>query len=238
MAEVYWLRLPEHTDMFSEGYIGITRKTTQIRFDHHCRAVNSKKAKNSIISRAIKKYGKDGLVAETLVICEIDYAVDIEKKLRPSDGIGWNITKGGGLPPLANRLGHKMPDYVKEKLIEANTGKKDSEETRLKKSRSGIGRKHSEESINLMKASKAMVKLWERPFVRLDIWKEADFYYSRFLDGLSSYHTEKKFELVRGSLTSLYKHFKSGWNPLQDPLWLEDFKQQEAMNGSQSIPSP
>lgn len=232
MAEVYWIHLPEHTDMFSEGYIGITRNTAASRFDQHCRAVNTKGCKNSVISRAIKKYGKSALVVETLVICEIDYATELELKLRPEDKIGWNIIKGGGLPPIANRTGHKMPDYVKQKLIEANTGRKDSEETKLKKAEVWLGRKHSEESILLMKANKAAVKLWERPFVRLEVWKDAEIYHEKFLEGVSEYHCENKFELVRGSLASLYKHFKNGWNPSNDPLWLEDFKNKEATVGS------
>ncbi|MNE80168.1 hypothetical protein D3C80_1767150 [compost metagenome] len=121
-----------------------------------------------------------------------------------------------------------MPDYVKQRLIEANTGRKDSEETRLKKAEAGKARKHSEESILKMKAGKASIKLWERPFVRLEVWKDAEIYYKNFIEGISLYHSEKKFGLVRGSLNSLYKHFKTGWNPSEDPLWLEDFKQQEA----------
>jgi hypothetical protein len=217
--------------MFSEGYIGITRNTAQSRFDKHCRAVNSSKSKDSVISRAIKKYGKENLIVETLVICDIDYAVDLEVKLRPENNIGWNITKGGGLPPVANRTGHVMPEHVKQKLLEANTGRKMSEETRLKRIRASTGRKHSEESILKMKAGKLAVKLWERPFVRLDLWSQAEIYYESFLNGISEYYTEKNFQLKKGSLTSLYKHFKLGWNPSEDPLWISDFKNKEASVG-------
>jgi len=95
MAEVYWIHLPEHTDMFTEGYIGMTTKTTKLRFQGHRNAARRTPRKNrSRIQNAIIKY-QDILVVETLVICSREYALDLEYKLRPSPKIGWNLRMGG-----------------------------------------------------------------------------------------------------------------------------------------------
>ena len=34
MAVVYWIHLPEHTDMFSEGYIGVTENIKRRYYEH------------------------------------------------------------------------------------------------------------------------------------------------------------------------------------------------------------
>jgi len=234
MAEVYWIHLPEHTDMFTEGYIGVTRNTAKARYDQHCRAVNSKKGRGSIISRAIVKYGKNGLIAETIVICDIGYAADLESKLRPKDGIGWNIVKGGGLPPINKRAGKKMPEGFGETISKALLGRKDSEQTKRNKSLAQMGRKHSEESKNKMRASKSLISPWLRSGVKVEIWRDAEIYFYNFKNGLSVYHCEKKFNLWKGALEGIYKHFKNGWNPFEDQLWLNEFKNKEADYAPQS----
>src|SRR3989337_2148756 len=94
MAEVYWIHLPEHTDMFSEGYIGITSKTTKERFRTHLKEAKRKDRKKYRIHNALAKY-KDVVIVETLVICDEDYAIDLESKLRPLPRIGWNTLAGG-----------------------------------------------------------------------------------------------------------------------------------------------
>jgi hypothetical protein len=88
----------------------------------------------------------DNLVKEVVLLADKDYCLDIEKKLRPTDFIGWNATAGGGMPPRAKKGMGK--------------GRSVSEETRKKLSEAGKGRKFSMESIE--KIRQAALKQWFR----------------------------------------------------------------------------
>jgi predicted GIY-YIG superfamily endonuclease len=91
---VYWIRCADHTDMFSQGYIGVS-KNVKRRFVEHQR-----KSQNAHLKNAIQKYGWDALVKTEILIAEESYCLDIEAKLRPDKNIGWNLVAGGGLPPV------------------------------------------------------------------------------------------------------------------------------------------
>ena len=77
------------------GYIGIS-KNPQIRFYQH---QWQRKTSNKHLKNAMQKYGKD--VFKRVVFCNLDKeaAELLEEMLRPEPNIGWNITKGGGIPP-------------------------------------------------------------------------------------------------------------------------------------------
>ena len=92
---VYWVRHADHTDLLTQGYVGVTAY-----FDRRMKEHN-KKTENRYFRHAIQKYGWDGLVKEQILIADEDYCLDIEAKLRPADKIGWNLVKGGGKPPVA-----------------------------------------------------------------------------------------------------------------------------------------
>ena len=124
---VYWIHHPTHTDMFRQGYIGVSVNAGK-RWDQHL-----KQPKNRHLKFAINKYGWDNLAKKEVLIAEEDYCLDIERKLRPSDGIGWNIIAGGGKPPIRygnkDRLGQASwnkgiawSDEMKKKLSDAHLG--------------------------------------------------------------------------------------------------------------------
>ena len=121
---VYWIHHPNHTNIMSEGYVGITKRFTRRMFEHKALTTNK------YLSNAIKKYGWDNLVKEVILIANKDYCIDIEIKLRSNDAIGWNLVKGGGIPPINTRKGYKMSvpawnkgispsDATKKKISEA-----------------------------------------------------------------------------------------------------------------------
>lgn len=120
MAFVYWIHLPEHTDITSEGYVGFTSRTVENRLKHHKTDSNRDKCKNLPIYNAMRKYG-DLLIVDTLVEGSTEYCLMIENKLRPKPKTGWNINIGGGRGSL---------------------GVKRSEETNRKHSASVSGSKH------------------------------------------------------------------------------------------------
>ena len=79
MATVYWLHFQEHSDIFNNGYIGVTPNLKKrIREHKH----KFKKIWNKII-------------VQSILIADNAYCYMIEKKLRPMRNIGWNIAAGG-----------------------------------------------------------------------------------------------------------------------------------------------
>jgi hypothetical protein len=89
---VYWIHLPEQTNVAIEGYVGIAMNFEQRMFGHKSCA---KIGKEQTLYRAIRKYGWDNLVKEIILISDESYCLDIERKLRPQPRIGWNIAVGG-----------------------------------------------------------------------------------------------------------------------------------------------
>ncbi len=85
---VYWIHLPEHTDVATQGYVGVSN-------DFDSRMAKHEMTSNSIIENVKDKYGWECLIKEVLLVGTKDYCYDIEKFLRPSDHIGWNINQGG-----------------------------------------------------------------------------------------------------------------------------------------------
>ena len=92
MYKVYWIKYPNYTNPKEEGYIGITSQTIQKRFLDH--KLNKK---NKLLANRCKKEDveviclHDGLSKEQARLMEESY--------RPTEDIGWNINKGGDLPP-------------------------------------------------------------------------------------------------------------------------------------------
>lgn len=133
-----------HVDYsLNSGYIGIT-KNPELRFAQHRW---KRKSSNQHLKNALKKY-KD-VVKFTILAKGLDQeaAELLEEMLRPYPNMGWNIAKGGNMPPNPKgkqrseqyrtniskaKLGSKNPMYGKKitfseehrkKISEAKTGK-------------------------------------------------------------------------------------------------------------------
>jgi len=95
MAYLYWVHLPEHTDIFSQGYVGVTEN-----------------CKNRFRSHKFKfKEFAQFLISEVILIADNSYCYLIEKKLRPSKNIGWNKSIGGYRNN--SMVGKQNPNYQK-----------------------------------------------------------------------------------------------------------------------------
>jgi hypothetical protein len=117
MTSVYWIAHKDHSDIFSQGYVGVSNNV-DYRWNSH-----KKLQTNVHLKNAITKYGWDNLVKKVVLIGKEDYCLEIENKLRPADKIGWNLVCGGGKPPSA--LGKKFtrsPEWI-EKLRLAHLGR-------------------------------------------------------------------------------------------------------------------
>jgi len=109
VCSVYWIRAAHHFDFMTEGYIGVARDASKRWKYGHFWSQKNNRHDNPKFSNAIAKHGWDNLVKEVLVIAPEDYCYDLESKIRSLENVGWNLTVGGGKPPVTKFRGH---DYV------------------------------------------------------------------------------------------------------------------------------
>ena len=147
MAFVYWIHLPEHTAPKTQGYIGITSKTVEARFNQHKFDIKRSKLR---LHNNMNKY-KDSIVVDTLLEDDLEFCQLVEWGYRDSTNIGWNHGVGG----VAPRLGSKASVETRNKLSIAQMGRKPSEETRNKMSAWQLGKVLSESTkLKISKANK------------------------------------------------------------------------------------
>lgn len=136
MAFVYWVRLPEHSDIFSEGYVGFTSKTVSERYKSHKTDSKRDQYSHTPFYKAMNKY-KELLIVETICEGSNDYCLMLENKLRPSPSIGWNLLVGGA----KGSLGTKASEETRKKQSELRKGEKNH----------FYGKKHSEATKALLR---------------------------------------------------------------------------------------
>jgi predicted GIY-YIG superfamily endonuclease len=116
---VYWLHLSEHTNIFTQGYIGVSNNPKQRLWEHFNDAKKDKHC-NKYLSRILKKYPNQ-LIQTVVFEGKRDECYTYEENLRPTKNIGWNLNKGGEAPPSAQ--GRRLSYNHKEKIGKANTGR-------------------------------------------------------------------------------------------------------------------
>jgi len=158
MSCVYWIHTPEHTNIFQQGYVGVSKRFERRIWEH------LKVSGNAHLKNAINKYGWDNLVKEKVIIADEGYCLEMETKLRPKESIGWNIVMGGGMPPIAQKgiglgkaawnKGLAWSEEYKEKVSigVANLWKNPEYRKAMSDAHKGQtsgmkGKKHSEETI-------------------------------------------------------------------------------------------
>tara|TARA_R110000822_G_scaffold53254_7_gene137451 strand:+ start:898 stop:1587 length:690 start_codon:yes stop_codon:yes gene_type:complete len=126
-TSVYWIRCQNHNDMTSQGYIGVSNNAGKRFLDH------KRSKQNPHLAYAIQKYGWDNLIKSQILVSTQEYCLNIERKLRPTNNIGWNIVLGGGLPPNSKgkKLNRTAPPWNKGKTYSAETRKKISDAVTL-----------------------------------------------------------------------------------------------------------
>lgn len=117
---LYWVHLPEQKNIFNDGYVGIAKNFKQRMSAHKSCAKTGQK---QILYQAIRKYGWNNIVKEIVLIADEKYCLETEKKLRPSEKIGWNIAIGGGEISGASLKGTKQSKDHLEKRKKALVGR-------------------------------------------------------------------------------------------------------------------
>jgi group I intron endonuclease len=113
MTKVYWIRHNKHSDVLTEGYIGITNNLNN-RLRYHKERNTNKKLRN-----AISKY-QDEIIVDVLYEYDTeDEALQKEEELRPKEFIGWNLAPGGGKPPRIKDYPEAI-DKIRESVKKLN----------------------------------------------------------------------------------------------------------------------
>lgn len=253
MAELYWIRTSEMTDMFTEGYIGITVGKASVRFSQHKVAAKNPEKQHLHIYKAFKKYGVENLILQVLVVGSNEYVSSLEEKLRPRTNVGWNLAQGGQATGVgriqseetrrkkaeklknrkfsqetlkkmsANRLGMKFSKEHCESMRQCRLGKKDSEETRQKKR---LAMSNRPELVPLP---------WNASRANGEVWKLAETFQKFTIENpkAGSVKVALVFGLKTTSTSSIIKKLKSGWNPTTDVAyqeWLQKYNEQKELN--------
>jgi group I intron endonuclease len=109
---------PGRGELLNYGYIGIT-KNPELRFTQHGW---NKKNSNKHLRNAIAKY-KDN-IKFVILAKDLDYeaACLLEEMLRPEENMGWNIAKGGSVPPSPK--GKERSATYRQNISKAKMGDK------------------------------------------------------------------------------------------------------------------
>lgn len=144
-------------------YIGKTQMNFGDRFDSHKSLLRNNKHFNTKLQNAWNKYGEDNFVFDVVEVVEDKQNLEKFNELEigyiqsfNSINDGYNITLGGD-----GAAGKPMAESTKRKIGEKNRvnmlGRKASESTKAKMSKSHKGFTHSKESIEKIRQSKSGV---------------------------------------------------------------------------------
>lgn len=103
---LYWYKLPEHNDPYTQGYIGITNDLKRRHKEHKYSANKRNKTYlDTHFTKAINAYGGiDKLEKVVLMEASYEEICAIERQYRPTLSIGWNIAVGGEHPGSVSPL--------------------------------------------------------------------------------------------------------------------------------------
>jgi hypothetical protein len=221
MAYVYWIRLPERTDILTEGYIGVTSKSSEERFKGHLKDCNRKDRNPYRIQNVLRKY-KDVIVVETLLIADLQYCYDVEQKLRPLKKIGWNTAAGGRDALSLKDRGAKHTEESKAKMraVQKETWQRDDIKT-LK-----IGKildRRVPKPIDLAFEFKRFKRgrkphLWEKAQVIYEMYISTPLITSKDICKALNFEDNNDQWVCR-----LIRAFMAGFIPKEDPIWVERF---------------
>jgi group I intron endonuclease len=169
-----------------KGYVGITKMSVARRFSRHA---NDKKEPTTLIGKAIRKYGRENFIVETLAVAESweellcleREAIDSHGTFAGNGGHGYNATLGGeGVLGVRfseeerkqislRNTGYRHTPEAIERIRQASTGRQFSMERSIKISRALTGKKMSPEAVAKSRAWRAERVAVFSPEARLKI---------------------------------------------------------------------
>ena len=182
-------------------YIGQTRRNLKRRWQEHCWRDN-----DQVITKAIKKYGKENFTVEVLERCHKD---KLDKReiywiahYNTYDGDGYNTHKGGrtlGEGKDHPRTGQKTPEEVKEKMRQT-LKENGTWELRQGENHPYYGKKHPKEVIEKMSKSISKANRKNSPLnkkIALNIIKRY------FEDNQKQSEIAKDFDVCKGIINKI-----------------------------------
>lgn len=115
---LYWIRRASHTEISTEGYVGISSSPNK-RINQHnaCLSSLSKARDQGYSSEFIKAYHEEDLFFEIVNCGTMASIQNQEYLLRPAERVGWNVAIGGLINGVCSRYKHggtsNMPMYNK-----------------------------------------------------------------------------------------------------------------------------
>jgi hypothetical protein len=95
-ATIYWIHLATHTDIESEGFIGVSTNYLK-RYKVHRNASIKNTHTNQQLATAFNTH--TDIVVDVFMMGTKSFCHQIEAKLRPTPNIGWNVAPGGKVGP-------------------------------------------------------------------------------------------------------------------------------------------
>ena len=120
---VYWIRKIEHTNIYTEGYVGVSTNVER-RWREHITEARVNRHPNSFLGNVINKHYPDNLIFEIVYLSNEDNCYNYEEMLRPETNRGWNLRSGGPVGKMseegrkamsARTLGKKLTEKEKER---------------------------------------------------------------------------------------------------------------------------
>ena len=116
LTAVYWIRKKEHTNIYEEGYVGVSSNIKR-RWREHITEANNNRHPNAHLGRAINKYYPDNLVFEIVYLSNEDKCYKYEEYLRPDTNIGWNLRSGGPVGKMSEEGRKRVSELSKKRII-------------------------------------------------------------------------------------------------------------------------
>lgn len=238
LAFLYWIKHKNDTDIYSQGYVGVTSRSVTDRLSSH---IKSSK-KHNLALHSLLESGEYDVI--TICECTIEYAGYMENKLRPREFVGLNRAIGGNVVKMTEEgkrkvsdalKGRPKPKHVIDAMNSARINKSVSDSTRVKISQSNKGKVRSEETKQKISEARKGVSVVRKkistersvctfnkkhpldlPNLNLDVWYKVNDLYLSYCAGESKYVASKKLNFSKGSLNAMWKRFDSGYNPTTD----------------------
>lgn len=146
-ASVYWIHRSSHTDINTEGYVGVSSRVEE-RFKQHIHAINQNSHNLELIE--CWRESPNEISFDVVFEGDEDQCYVKEKELRPKSFIGWNKVPGGKRGDLEYFHSEEWSEFCSRRLkgnqhAKGNKGKPKSAEHRRKISLGNRGKIHSEE---------------------------------------------------------------------------------------------
>lgn len=210
--EVYWIKHPEHKDLTTEGYVGITSQGVAKRFSKHI-SDSENTSHGYVLHKALNKYGKSNLEVVTLCKCSYSYAMDLENSLRSKPFVGWNMAIGGGGNPEHLRVFTKTEEFSDMRSTHMKVAWGDPD--------------YRKKVLDSRKRYFQSTPPWRRgeKSISRDVWKFAGECYRLYSNmGWGRNKCSNYLMIPNLNHVRFFEHFKAGWNPLVDEDYQRMYK--------------